>query len=84
MRHPHNPLQSPIRVIRIGLEQVYINTGTARKRYAQRTVAFIHPQDTHEALSKVSPLIQVESLTPPSFTFILHKKRMRHKREITI
>ena len=33
MGHTHNPMQVPIRITSGGLEQVYINTGTWRKRY---------------------------------------------------
>jgi len=38
MGHTHNPLQVPVRVTSEGLEQVYINTGTWRKRYIQGAV----------------------------------------------
>jgi len=37
MGHTHNPLQIPIGVTSDGLEQIYINTGTWRKRYIQGT-----------------------------------------------
>jgi UDP-2,3-diacylglucosamine pyrophosphatase LpxH len=33
MGHTHTPLQMPVRITRGNLEQVYINTGTWRKRY---------------------------------------------------
>jgi UDP-2,3-diacylglucosamine pyrophosphatase LpxH len=35
MGHTHNPLQMPVRVTSDNLDQVYINTGTWRKRYIQ-------------------------------------------------
>jgi len=37
MGHTHNSLQIPIRVTSDGLDQIYINTGTWRKRYIQGT-----------------------------------------------
>jgi UDP-2,3-diacylglucosamine pyrophosphatase LpxH len=37
MGHTHNPLQIPIGVTSDGLDQIYINTGTWRKRYIQGT-----------------------------------------------
>jgi UDP-2,3-diacylglucosamine pyrophosphatase LpxH len=35
MGHTHNPMQVPIRVTSAGLEQMYLNTGTWRKRYVK-------------------------------------------------
>lgn len=35
MGHTHTPLQMPVRITSGNLEQVYINTGTWRKRYVQ-------------------------------------------------
>jgi UDP-2,3-diacylglucosamine pyrophosphatase LpxH len=35
MGHTHNPLQMPVRITSGNLEQVYVNTGTWRKRYVQ-------------------------------------------------
>ncbi len=37
MGHTHNPLQMPVRVTSENLDQVYVNTGTWRKRYIQGT-----------------------------------------------
>jgi hypothetical protein len=37
MGHTHNPLQIPVGVTESGINQVYINTGTWRKRYIQGT-----------------------------------------------
>ncbi len=37
MGHTHNPLQIPVGITGGGLEQVYINTGTWRKKYVQGT-----------------------------------------------
>jgi UDP-2,3-diacylglucosamine pyrophosphatase LpxH len=37
MGHTHNPLQFPVGVTEVDLDQVYINTGTWRKRYIQGT-----------------------------------------------
>lgn len=37
MGHTHNPLQMPVRVTSEGEEQIYINTGTWRKKFAQGT-----------------------------------------------
>jgi UDP-2,3-diacylglucosamine pyrophosphatase LpxH len=37
MGHTHNSLQMPVRVTNENLDQVYINTGTWRKRYVQGT-----------------------------------------------
>ena len=37
MGHTHNPLQMPVRVTSQNLDQIYINTGTWRKRYIQGT-----------------------------------------------
>lgn len=33
MGHTHNPIQIPIRITSSGIEQMYLNTGTWRKRY---------------------------------------------------
>jgi UDP-2,3-diacylglucosamine pyrophosphatase LpxH len=35
MGHTHNPMQVPIRVTSKGIEQMYLNTGTWRKRYVK-------------------------------------------------
>lgn len=37
MGHTHTPLQMPVRVTRNNREQIYLNTGTWRKRYVQGT-----------------------------------------------
>ena len=40
--HTHNPIQVPIRTTERGIEQVYLNTGTWRKKYVQdRSNGFI-------------------------------------------
>jgi len=37
MGHTHNPLQIPVGVTKSGMDQIYINTGTWRKKYVQGT-----------------------------------------------